>query len=280
MYDELVYIIRGIAFDIYNNTVCKWPEEAFESMMFDSLIRKGLRVERQREFEVYYKGNRIGLYRTDLTVEDKVIIELKVVPETFPLYQAQTISYLKVTGFPMAVLINFGGEKIYIRAFPNKLKSQELKLQELFVNKNDDALVENSFRKQLKIDFDANKLNLSHPDRILITPYLEISREILEILGPGYFHQVYRRAYWDELCNNNIIFEWINKMELEYHGKVYGQRDLKFYKINDLLVAVLAINNFNDIILKRFSSYVKYYGCQRGLIINFNNTKLDFRYLR
>ena len=43
MYDELVYSIRGVAFDIFNNTVGKWLEEAFENIMFDALIEKRLK---------------------------------------------------------------------------------------------------------------------------------------------------------------------------------------------------------------------------------------------
>ena len=283
---DLVYKIRVVAFDIFNNTVGKWPEEAFENMMFDALLAKGLKVERQKEFEVYYKGTRVGLYRTDLAVENLIVIELKSVPEIFPLHQAQTISYLKATGLPIAMLINFGGNEIYMKAFPNKFKQE---LQELVVNRNmittgigfkQEYLVEDSFKKQLRIDFDINKLDLSRADKALILPYLEMSKEILEILGPGYFHQVYRRAFWEELYNHNIGFEWINKMELKYKNKIYGRKDLKFYKINKLLIAILAINGFTEPILKRFSSYVKYYRCEKGLMINFNSVGVDFRYLK
>jgi len=82
------------------------------------------------------------------------------------------------------MLINFGGPKLYIKIYPNNL----------------------SQRKVLNTNFDINKINLAEEDKKLIRPFLEISQEILEILGPGYFHQVYRRSFWDELNINNIEF--------------------------------------------------------------------------
>ena len=187
---ELVYKIRGIVFDVYNNIIGSWNEEVIENILFDVLRDKELFVERQKEFEVFYKGNRVGLYRTDLIVENKIVLELKTVPEVFALHQAQTVSYLKVTGFPLGMLINFGGPKLYIKIYPNNL----------------------SQRKVLNTNFDINKINLAEEDKKLIRPFLEISQEILEILGPGYFHQVYRRSFWDELnikiLNLNGLKRW------------------------------------------------------------------------
>lgn len=259
MYEpDLVYLIRGVAFDIYNNVAGSWSEESFEEIMFDVLTEKGLRVVRQKEYEVIYKGNKVGLYRPDLIIEDKIILELKVAPEIYTLHQAQIISYLKITGLKLGMLINFGGEKIYNKAFPNNV----------------------SQKRVLNSNFNINKVNLSKEDKSLILPYLMISKEILEILGPGYFHQIYRRAFWDELKRNNIGFEWKKKIELNYKGKVYGSKEVRFFKINDLLVSIVAIKSLDNLAVNRFSGYIKYYQCNKGLIVNFNNTILDFRYLR
>lgn len=254
-YPEITYIIRQVAFDIYNNVVGSWDEKSYEDIVFDALISKGLEVERQREYAVIYKCNKIGLYRTDLIVEDKIVLELKVTPEIFALHQAQTISYLKITGLQLAMLINFGGAEIYIKGFPNNV----------------------SQKKVLTSNFDINKLNLANGDKVLIQPFLMISKEILEILGPGYFHQVYRRAFWDELKRNNVDFEWIKQLELNYRGKIYNQKEVKFFKINNLLISIIAVNELNSLIVNRFAKYVKHYKCNKGLIMNFNNTFPDVR---
>ena len=257
MYEkELVYQIRGVVFNVFNNVVGNWREETFEEILSDALAEKGLRFERQKEHEVIYKDHRVGLFYTDIIVEDKIILELKSVPEIFALHEAQTISYLKITGLRLAMLINFGGTEIYIKAFPNNV----------------------SQKRVLTSNFDIDKINLSAEDKILIQPFLMISKEILEILGPGYFHQVYRRAFWDELKYNSINFQWIKELELNYKGKVYDRKELKFYKINDLLISIVAVNSLNELVLNRFSKYVKHYKCNKGLIVNFNNTIVDFRY--
>lgn len=257
IYPKTVYKIRGIVFDIFNNVVGNWNEAVFEEILNDALKDNGFRVEQQKEFEVIFKENRVGLYRTDLIVDSKIIIELKAVPEIYALHKAQIISYLKVTGLKLGILINFGGEKLFIKAYPNNVNN----------------------KKVINTNFDINKNNLPDKDKIIIAPYLEIGKEILETLGPGYFHQIYRRSFWDELNRNNIDFELIKYLELNYKGKTYGSKEVRFFKINDLLLSVIAVDSLNALIIRQFSKYIKHYSCTNGLIINFSNTVVDFRFL-
>ena len=285
---ELIYKIKGVVFDVYNNIIGSWSEEDYENILFDALSDSGLTIERQKEFRVYYKGNKVGLYRTDLIAENKIILELKAVSEIFPLHEAQTISYLKVTGLKAALLINFGGSEIFIKVYPNKFKLRNEDCVFLFkqdfcsLNKdnekdNEEYAIDNSFKRQLAINFDINKLSLLAEDKKIINPYLAIGKEILEILGPGYFHQVYRRAFWDELKINNIGFEWINQLELSYKGRIYNKKEVKFFKINNLLISIVAVQGLNDLIVSKFIKFIKHYKCNKGLIVNFNNTMVDFR---
>ncbi|NCO55635.1 MAG: hypothetical protein COZ21_12210 [Bacteroidetes bacterium CG_4_10_14_3_um_filter_31_20] len=257
IYPKTVYKIRGIVFDIFNNVVGNWSEDVFEEILKDALEDNDFSVEQQKEFEVYFKGNRVGLYRTDLIVDNKIIIELKVVPEIYALHKAQIISYLKVTDLKLGILINFGGEKLFIKAYPNNVSN----------------------KKVINTNFDIHKNNLSDKDKNIIAPYLEMGKEILETLGPGYFHQIYRRSFWDELNRNNIGFEQIKYLELNYKGKIYGSKEVRFYKLNELLLSIVAVESLNELIVKKFSRYVKHYNCNNGLIINFNNTIVDFRFI-
>lgn len=257
IFPELTYKIRGIAYDIFNNVIGDWNENVYEEIFLNSLKDNALKVKQQIVFEIFYKDKRVGLYRTDLIVEDKIILELKVVSEIFALHKAQVISYLKVTGLPLGLLINFGSAKLSINTFPNIV----------------------SDKKVLNTNFDIKKINLSSKQIATIEPYLLMSKEILEILGPGYFHQVYRRAFLEELKFDEIDFEFIKELELNYKGRFYGKQEVRFFKINDLLISIVAVNSLNDIVLNRFSKYVKYYKCSNGLIVNFNNTIVDFKFL-
>lgn len=95
MHDALTYAINGALFAVYNELGNIWQEEVYEQALQIELEAQGFRVERQKEFEVFYFDRRVGHYRIDLLVEDAVIVEIKAVPHTFPLHKAQLISYLK-----------------------------------------------------------------------------------------------------------------------------------------------------------------------------------------
>src|SRR5260370_10565635 len=74
----------------------------------DELIRRGLRVASEVALPVVYDGVRLDAgYRLDLVVEDRVVVELKAIEALAPIHQAQIISYLKLSGKPIGLLINF-----------------------------------------------------------------------------------------------------------------------------------------------------------------------------
>jgi GxxExxY protein len=83
-------------------------ESAYEACLLYELSKRGLRAQRQVELPVVYQGVRIDAgYRIDLLVEDLVIVEIKSVAEFSPLHQAQLLTYLKLSGKHVGLLINF-----------------------------------------------------------------------------------------------------------------------------------------------------------------------------
>jgi len=67
-----------------------------------------MKVERQKALPVVYKGNRLDCdYRLDLLIEDRVIVELKAVETVLPLHEAQLLTYLKLAGLHVGLLLNF-----------------------------------------------------------------------------------------------------------------------------------------------------------------------------
>ena len=88
-------------------------ESAYEACLLHELRKNGLRVESQVALPVVYDGVRIDLgYRIDLLVEDSVIVELKAVEKFHPLHQAQLLSYLKLSGKKLGLLLNFNVTKL------------------------------------------------------------------------------------------------------------------------------------------------------------------------
>jgi GxxExxY protein len=83
-------------------------ESAYAACLRHELIKRGLRVTSEVPVPVVYDGVRLEAgYKLDLLVEDTVIVELKAIEALAPIHQAQLISYLKLAGKPVGLLINF-----------------------------------------------------------------------------------------------------------------------------------------------------------------------------
>ncbi len=86
-------------------------ESTYEACLFYELEQRGLKVEKQRELPVRYRGVHLDCgYRIDLLVEDSVIVELKSVDNLLPIHEAQLLSYLKLSGIKVGLLIIFNVE--------------------------------------------------------------------------------------------------------------------------------------------------------------------------
>lgn len=75
--------------------------------MREELSRRGIPFDPQPTVNVFYKGVVVGEGRYDMLVANTLIVELKSVQTILPIHEAQVISYLKMTGYPLGLLINF-----------------------------------------------------------------------------------------------------------------------------------------------------------------------------
>ena len=88
-------------------------ESAYETCLAYELRQRGLRVETQVTLPVKYDGVELDAgYRLDLLVESRVIVELKAIEKMTPLHEAQLLSYLKLSGCKVGLLINFNVERL------------------------------------------------------------------------------------------------------------------------------------------------------------------------
>jgi GxxExxY protein len=94
-------------------------ESVYETCLIDELNSKGLNVKTQLYVPIIYKGKDLGgKLKIDVLVNELIIVELKAVEIMIPLYQAQLLSYLKLTGRPKGLLINFHCENITKQLVP------------------------------------------------------------------------------------------------------------------------------------------------------------------
>jgi GxxExxY protein len=99
--------IIGCAIEVHRQLGPGLLEGTYEAALCIELNNAGLQHVRQPVFPVVYKGQVIGEYRLDLIVDNAVVVKIKSVERFDPIFEAQVLTYLKVTGKKLALLINF-----------------------------------------------------------------------------------------------------------------------------------------------------------------------------
>jgi len=111
--NDLASIIVDCSYQIHVNLGPGLLESVYEEVLYYELTRIGLNVVRQKALPVIWKDIKMDIgYRTDLIVENKVIIEIKSVEDIHPVHPKQLLTYLKLTGLKLGLLINFNSPLI------------------------------------------------------------------------------------------------------------------------------------------------------------------------
>ena len=120
----------GAAIDVHRALGPGLLESAYEACLAFELIDRGMRIEQQKSLPVTYRGIQLDTgYRLDLLVGDANIVEVKSVEQTVPIHQAPLLSYLKLSGCQVGLLINFNvkvlkqGIKRVVNDYPESLRS-------------------------------------------------------------------------------------------------------------------------------------------------------------
>jgi GxxExxY protein len=112
IHKEITSQIISASFEVSNCLGTGFLEKVYENALKIELELRGLKVITQQPVMVLYKSNQVGLYQTDIIVEDKVIVEVKSTERIAIIHTAQVINYLKATGLEVGLIINFGNPKV------------------------------------------------------------------------------------------------------------------------------------------------------------------------
>ena len=108
LHEELTEKVIGAAIEVHRALGPGLLESAYEECLCRELNIRGLAFQRQVPLPVEYKGVKLDCgYRLDLVVEDAVVLELKCVEHILPVHEAQLLTYLKLTGKHVGMIINF-----------------------------------------------------------------------------------------------------------------------------------------------------------------------------
>ena len=261
LYKELTGAIIGVYYDVYRGTARTYPEYIYEQAMLNDLRRKNIPCRRQPEYQVFYRGKRVGRQQLDLFVAGEGVVELKVAPELTRLHKAQAISYLKVVGKQVSLLCNFGGsEPEFERLYFARPLSQG---------------------KPIALP----PLPANWPAEFL-SPELtfEVIGGLLDVhssLGPGFIHRIYANAAYHELKLRGLEVMPIREYQVIYRGRPIGAIKFNHLQVGDsLMVFPVAIQDINDLSINNLKAWMRVQNVPLAILANFYPDELDFLVLR
>ena len=108
LYPEESYKITGALYAVHRELGPGLLEKIYQEALEKELRLQGIPYEREKSFDVYYKGERLeNKYIADYVCYDKIVVELKAVDNLLPIHTAQVINYLAITGYKLGLLVNF-----------------------------------------------------------------------------------------------------------------------------------------------------------------------------
>ena len=110
---EVTYVIRGAIYDVYKELGPGLLESVYEEALSHELQQRGLKLDRQIQVPINYKGTILTTpLRLDLLVEDQIIVELKSVDEMKKVFTKQLLTYLRLMDKRVGILVNFNTDNI------------------------------------------------------------------------------------------------------------------------------------------------------------------------
>jgi GxxExxY protein len=105
---QITQKIIGVFYEVYNELGHGFLESVYEKSLEVALNALGLKVSRQIEIPVSFRGQRVGVFTADMLVEACVLLELKAARSLDSSHEAQLLNYLRATQIEVGLLLNFG----------------------------------------------------------------------------------------------------------------------------------------------------------------------------
>lgn len=121
--DPITEKIIACAFKVHSELGPGFNEKIYHNALKFAFEEEDLKYETEKQYKVFYRKKQAGTLKVDLIIEDKIIVEVKAVTGSMPkLFEAQVLSYLKITGHNVGLLINFGNKSCQVRRLMVKFK--------------------------------------------------------------------------------------------------------------------------------------------------------------
>ena len=259
IHPELSYQVRGVLIDVHNALGPGLKEAYYRDAIVLDLEERGISCEAEKLFEVYYRDERVGLYFVDVWIEGgKMLLETKVAPAIEPVHKAQAISYLKVTDADLAIVVNYGVASLDDERLPNFLRD-----------------------KQPEFVWQTRPVGqgLLYPK--LVNDVQRACHRVHFTLGPGFLHQVYRRATMIELRHSDLDYDYLKRLAVEYRGHLLGYQDVRLIVVEEkVLLATFALRETKEMMTEQMKAHLRRLDLELGLLANFYGTRLNITPVR
>jgi GxxExxY protein len=271
--NELTGEIIGAAIEVHRELGPGKPEGAYEAALVCELLLRGIPHRRQKPVPVVYKGIKLECgYRIDLLVDNTVVLELKAVEAIAPVYRAQTLTYLRIGGWKVALLLNFNVAvlKEGIERFVLGLEEEQPTTapgrmpQPAARPVTDPAPEPHCFGNTLDPEMEQSA-------REIISSAIEVHRA----LGPGLLPSAYEACLCHELHLRGVCFEHGRPLALHYKGAPLHESDEVTLLVRGrVVVAPRALPEIKTVHEVQVLSQLRLGGWELGLLIDFNRIRL------
>lgn len=118
--DKITEKIIANCFKIHSSLGPGFKEKIYHNALKMALGKDNIKYETEKEYSVFYEDKKVGKLKVDLIIESKVILEIKAVTGNIPVvFRDQLLSYLKVSGLSVGLLINFGNNSCQVNRLAN-----------------------------------------------------------------------------------------------------------------------------------------------------------------
>jgi len=266
--------IIGGAIEVHRELGPGKPEAAYERALCRELELRGTAFRAQKPLPIVYKGVRLDCgYRLDILAENTVVVEVKALEAVAPVHDAQVITYLKLGGWKVGLLLNFhvavlkrGIRRLVLGFEEEGRTTPEARSARGCRDVKVDA--ETVPRTQAGLQGDADSNRISHA---VLDAALEVHRQ----LGPGLLASAYEACLCHELALRHLPFERRVQVPLVYKGRALQETmQVPLLVTGRVVVAPKAVTELLPVHEADLLTQLRLGGWPQGLLLNFNTWAL------
>jgi GxxExxY protein len=269
---QLTHEIIGAAIEVHRELGAGKTELQYELALAHELSLRGFACQRQKPVPVIYKGMKLECgYRLDILANEAVVIEVKSVEAVIPIHRAQTLTYIKLGGWAVALMLNFN-----VAALKDGI--------ERFVTGPSKNITTNNSPAPAGAICSENPADCSWDEgcETLANETINAAMEVHRELGPGLLPSTYEECLCYELSLRGIPFERRYPLALQYKGAPLAEpHEVQLVVGGKVVVSALALAEVRDVHPAQLLSQLRLGNWPLGLLFNFNalTLKQDLRRL-